>query len=99
MDALGALPPERRVITVAVRADRDHVEFSVMDHGPGVPAKLAEESFGPFFTTKPQGTGLGLAISRTILEAHRGRLAHRVTPGGGATFSFRLPRLVRAESA
>jgi two-component system, LuxR family, sensor kinase FixL len=91
LDALGDLPPERRIITVAVRVENDGVEFSVVDHGGGLPGGVARESFGPFFTTKTQGTGLGLAISRSIIEAHRGRLTHRETPGGGTTFSFSLP--------
>lgn len=91
MDALGDLPAERRTITLHVEGHGDTAEFRVVDHGPGVPAELLERMFSPFFTTKPQGTGLGLAISRSIVEAHRGRLLHEATPGGGATFSFSVP--------
>ncbi|MGH8309101.1 MAG: sensor histidine kinase, partial [Steroidobacteraceae bacterium] len=99
MDALGTLPAERRIITVALSVEQDAVEFGVIDQGPGIPAKLSEEMFGPFFTTKVHGTGLGLAISRSIVEAHRGRLSYRATPGGGATFSFTLPLLAPVETA
>lgn len=67
------------------------VEISVEDHGPGIPPEVAGNMGNPFFTTKPTGTGLGIAISRSILRAHGGRLAHRPTPGGGATVFFTLP--------
>jgi signal transduction histidine kinase len=54
---------------------------------------VAANLFNPFFTTKAEGTGLGLAISRSIIRAHRGKLFHRPTPGGGTTFAFTLPPL------
>jgi len=66
-------------------------DSSVIDHGPGIDESSLARIFGPFFTTKSHGTGLGLAISRSIVEAHRGQLRHRPTPGGGATFCFSLP--------
>lgn len=69
------------------------VEIAVIDHGHGVPAAMAEEIFNPFVTTKDSGTGLGLPISRSIIRAHGGRLGHRATAGGGATFYFTLPTL------
>jgi two-component system, LuxR family, sensor kinase FixL len=91
MDALDDLPPERRTVTIAVNAADGVAEFRVIDHGKGVPSEVLDKMFSPFFTTKPHGTGLGLAISRSIVEAHRGRLRHESTPGGGATFSFTVP--------
>ena len=82
-----------REITVRTRSDPDGVEVAVVDHGTGVPAAIADQLFNAFFTTKPGGTGLGLAISRSIIRAHRGKLTHGPTPGGGTTFSFTLPPL------
>jgi two-component system, LuxR family, sensor kinase FixL len=73
------------------RIDEHHIEIAVMDHGTGVPAAVAARLFDPFFTTKAQGTGLGLAISHSIVRAHGGRMGHRPTDGGGATFFFVLP--------
>ncbi len=67
------------------------VEVSVSDTGPGIPDDVARKLFEPFFTTKPQGTGLGLSIARQITEEHGGELTWKDRPGGGATFTIRLP--------
>jgi two-component system sensor histidine kinase BaeS len=42
-------------------------------------------------TTKPGGTGLGLAIAMQTVQAHRGTLDARSTPGEGTTMTIRLP--------
>lgn len=53
-----------------------NVEISVRDNGNGIPQKLLNKIFQPFFTTKPtgQGTGLGLSLSYDIVKAHGGEL-------------------------
>jgi signal transduction histidine kinase len=53
------------------------VEISVKDNGNGIPEKVREKIFQPFFTTKPtgQGTGLGLSLSYDINEAHGGEIS------------------------
>jgi two-component system NtrC family sensor kinase len=50
--------------------------------------------FDPFFTTKDvgRGTGQGLAIARAIVvDRHAGFLSFAPQPGGGTTFTIRLP--------
>lgn len=40
-----------------------------------------------------RGTGLGLFVVKGIVEAHGGKISAQNTPGGGATFTFTLPRV------
>jgi signal transduction histidine kinase len=69
------------------------VAFSVRDNGPGIPARIRDRIFTPFFTTKPmgEGTGLGLSIVQGIVEKHHGRITADNHPDGGALFTVILP--------
>jgi signal transduction histidine kinase len=53
-----------------------NIELVVKDNGNGIPDKVLDKIFQPFFTTKPagQGTGLGLSLSYDIVKAHGGKL-------------------------
>ena len=82
-----------REILVRSSALPDAVEVAVIDRAGGIRPEIAAHLFDPFYTTKAHGTGLGLAISRSIIRAHRGKLGHKPTPGGGTTFYFTLPPL------
>ncbi|MDI4665822.1 hypothetical protein K9U40_16045 [Xanthobacter autotrophicus] len=70
----------------------DAVMIEVADNGGGIPDKVAERIFQPFFTTKPpgKGTGLGLSVSFGIVRDHGGSLSVRNGPEG-AIFTIRLP--------
>jgi two-component system NtrC family sensor kinase len=69
------------------------VLISVKDNGNGIPQKILDKIFQPFFTTKPtgQGTGLGLSLSYDIVKAHGGELKVETKEGEGSTFSIILP--------
>ena len=69
------------------------VLISVRDNGPGIPPKILDKIFQPFFTTKPtgQGTGLGLSLSYDIVKAHGGELKVETKEGEGAEFIIQLP--------
>lgn len=77
--------PEGGVITVdARRGDDGAATLSVIDTGPGVPAKDRERVFEPFYRGSEAvapGTGLGLAIVRTIALAHGASVS--LAPGAG----------------
>ncbi len=92
MEAMAAVPPERRAIRVVTeRVGVDGVRITIADRGPGIPPEHAARMFTPFFTTKVQGLGLGLAICRSVVEMHGGRLWHESRPEGGTAFHFSLP--------
>jgi signal transduction histidine kinase len=91
LEAVGSAAGDRRRIRVTTERDGPMVEVRVEDRGPGVPPELRDRIFDPFFSTKAGGVGIGLAIARAIVDAHGGQLSLSPTPGGGATFGFRLP--------
>jgi two-component system NtrC family sensor kinase len=69
------------------------VLIKVTDNGNGIPQKVLDKIFQPFFTTKPtgQGTGLGLSLSYDIVKAHRGELKVETKEGEGSTFIIQIP--------
>jgi two-component system, NtrC family, sensor kinase len=71
--------------------------ISVRDNGPGIPEKVLNKIFQPFFTTKPagQGTGLGLSMSYDIIKAHGGEIKVAAKEGEGAEFTIILPAQTR----
>jgi signal transduction histidine kinase len=75
---------------------RGEVLISVKDNGNGIPQKILDKIFQPFFTTKPagQGTGLGLSLSYDIItKGHGGELKVETKEGEGSTFIIELPNL------
>lgn len=81
-------------ISVTTQRDADqNVLLSIADTGPGIPPEIRTRVFEPFFTTKggKGGTGVGLALCINIVAAHGGELSLSDTPGGGATFTIKIP--------
>lgn len=59
-------------LSIHAAVAEDTVEISISDDGPGIPDKVKEKIFTPFFTTKRHGTGLGLCVSKRITDDHPG---------------------------
>jgi signal transduction histidine kinase len=82
---------------ITVSSDDRIIRFEVRDGGPGIAPEDREAVFERFrrlgSSGKP-GAGLGLYISRGLIQAHGGTITVRDAPGGGAAFSFTLPRRV-----
>ena len=72
---------------------RGEFKISVKDNGNGIPPKVLDKIFQPFFTTKPtgQGTGLGLSLSYDIVKAHGGELKVKTKENEGTEFIIHLP--------
>jgi signal transduction histidine kinase len=81
------------VVSVSTKEEGARIEIRVKDNGNGIPQKLVDKIFQPFFTTKPtgQGTGLGLSLSYDIIKAHGGELKVETTEGKETTFIIELP--------
>jgi signal transduction histidine kinase len=74
-----------------------HVQFSVVDHGTGIPIGDRERVFERFVqldqssTRRQGGTGLGLHLCRQLSAIIDGDLQLGETPGGGCTFTLTIP--------
>jgi two-component system, NtrC family, sensor kinase len=81
------------VVEVRTRKEGNKVLITVKDNGNGIPQKILDKIFQPFFTTKPtgQGTGLGLSLSYDIVKAHGGEIKVETKRGEGCTFIIHLP--------
>lgn len=94
-NAVEYTPPDSP-IGIRVRATEREMVIEVADRGPGLPPGTERRVFDKFFRAAQgqgrRGIGLGLAISRGIVEAHSGRISAASRPGGGAIFTFTLPR-------
>jgi signal transduction histidine kinase len=89
-------------VSLTTKKNGDTIEIRVADNGNGIPQKIVEKIFQPFFTTKPtgQGTGLGLSLAYDIVKAHGGELKVEtkearpddpVGRGEGSEFIIQLP--------
>jgi two-component system NtrC family sensor kinase len=61
-------------IWISFKKDKNQITINSRDNGNGIPKKLLDKIFQPFFATTPtgQGTGLGLSLSYDIVKAHGG---------------------------
>jgi two-component system, NtrC family, sensor kinase len=80
-------------VEISTKKEGNNVSITVKDNGNGIPQKVLDKIFQPFFTTKPtgQGTGLGLSLSYDIVKAHGGELKVETKEGEGSEFVFSLP--------
>ena len=80
-------------VSVSTKQVDGKVEIRVRDNGNGIPQKVKDKIFQPFFTTKPtgEGTGLGLSLSYDIIKAHGGEIDVLSKESDGAEFIIRLP--------
>ncbi len=80
-------------VTVTTKRIGEKIEIKVADNGNGIPQKVLDKIFQPFFTTKPtgQGTGLGLSLSYDIIKAHGGEIKVETKEGEFSEFTIILP--------
>ncbi|KJK18433.1 ATP-binding protein [Pseudomonas sp. NPDC087612] len=77
--------------------DAQDMVISIRDHGPGVPAAIAESIGKPFFTTKGKGFGLGLFLSKASVTRAGGSVKLYSHEEGGTLTELRLPRDARGD--
>jgi len=89
LQAAGYMP----LIFVGTKRKGNNIELRIEDNGTGIPQKIIDKIFQPFFTTKPtgQGTGLGLSLAYDIVKAHGGEINVEIKKGEGSEFIVQLP--------
>ncbi len=80
-------------VTVSTKKMGNKVILTVKDNGNGIPRKIIDKIFQPFFTTKPtgEGTGLGLSLSYDIIKAHGGEIKVKTIEGEFTEFVVQMP--------
>lgn len=76
-------------------APGDYLRITVEDTGHGMPEKMIDKVFDPYFSTKrrgeQKGMGLGLSVSHSIIQRHGGSIRVASTVGQGSRFQVDLP--------
>ena len=93
-NAIDAMPEGGR-ITIETGTDEGNVYALVRDNGEGIPVKIMDKVFDPFFTTRePTNSGLGLSIVLGIVERHGGSITVNSKLGEWTEFRIEIPALL-----
>ncbi len=82
------------VVSVETVKENNQIKITVEDNGIGIPQKVVDKIYQPFFTTKPtgEGTGLGLSMSYDIItKGHSGKMTVETEEGEFARFCIIIP--------
>jgi len=91
--------PEGGQVSLQVHGDaeRDCVQFSVVDTGIGIAPQDLKRLFQPFtqldgaLSRQQEGTGLGLVLVQRLTDLHGGSVQVESEPGLGSQFTINLP--------
>ena len=88
-------PSYHPILLLTVSQQNSNIIIKIKDNGTGIPKRVLDKVFQPFYTTKPTGkgnTGLGLSICYdTIVKQHKGQLKVESEEGSFAEFIITLP--------
>jgi signal transduction histidine kinase len=90
VNALDAMQPSG-TLKISSHTVKSYIKIDFADTGVGMPPKVLEKLWTPFFTTKAKGMGTGLSICKRIVDAHGGKIEVQSIEGKGTIFSVFLP--------
>ena len=94
-NAIGFSMPGGRV-QLACKRDGDHIAFTVVDEGVGIPKDQQRSVLERFVSrsqgSKHRGAGLGLSIVKSLVELHGGDILLHSEPGQGTSVTVRFPK-------
>jgi signal transduction histidine kinase len=75
------------------------IYVNIADQGCGIPQKIQNKIFEPFYTTKDvgKGTGLGLTVTYGFIKKLNGDISVKSTPGKGSSFLITIPIKAKIE--
>jgi len=68
-----------------------HLVLEVRDNGPGIPPRVKDQMFDPYFTTRAGARGLGLTVVRCLVEGAGGNIQVDTEPMRGTSVKVSLP--------
>ena len=100
-DAFNEKKIKERFIFIDVSKDEYKATIQIKDNAGGIPSKIIDKIFEPYFTTKhqSQGTGIGLYMSEELVTKHmkgkikveNSRFLYKNKKYSGALFTITLP--------
>jgi len=91
--------PEGGEVSIGVLRQNGHAKVTVSDTGAGIPPGDIPHIFERFYrsdkarTRENGGSGLGLAIAKWIVDAHKGDIQVKSSPGTGTRVAVSLPAI------
>lgn len=94
-EAASSMKGGNREVAIKCGSDnREWINVSVRDSGPGLDPTVKEKLLRSSVSTKPDGLGMGLLVTRSIVENHGGRIWSSRNSSGGTTFTFAIPTIL-----
>ncbi len=84
---------KRQPVEIELDKKRTHVYIYIRDRGKGIPEKLINRVYDPFYTTKTKGSGIGLALSKRFIEAMDGIIKIKHREHGGTEILITLSEI------
>jgi signal transduction histidine kinase len=97
-DALSELQQENKYIHLSLSKKEDMVSILIEDNAGGIPEKLKDKIFDPYFSTKKDknGTGLGLYMTKMIITEKQNGKIHFTNTEKGVIFEIKLKEVNNA---
>lgn len=78
---------------------RQGIEISIQDDGPGIPASVMENMGEPFISTRKDSMGIGIFLANAAIQRASGNIEMFNLKTGGAMSIIQLPTATRTDNA
>ncbi|MBH1940116.1 sensor histidine kinase [Mobilitalea sibirica] len=94
IDAIKSRENSNATINIIVDSSKDWIYLSIQDSGCGIPKRLLNKIFNPYFSTKSKQNnwGIGLSYVFRVINSHFGHIRIKSKPGEYTNVEILLPR-------